>query len=56
MKVGFVKANAASTSDKGHGYQYSDEGLQPGKYAYRLKRVQQNGSFELLAVVKINTN
>ena len=56
VKVGFVKANAASTSKQGHIYQYLDEGLQPGTYAYRLKQVQQNGSFELLAIVKINTN
>ena len=56
VKIGFVKADAASISKQGYSYQYLDEALQSGNYAYRLKQVQQNGSFELLAVVRININ
>ena len=42
-KVGFVRG--AGTSSSAHEYAYNDQSLQPGRYAYRIKQVDQNGTF-----------
>jgi hypothetical protein len=42
-KVGFVTGAGASNSPRD--YSYTDNNLSPGRYAYRLKQVDNNGAF-----------
>ena len=43
FSVGFVPG--AGTSNSPHEYSFDDKGLVAGRYAYRLKQIDQNGSF-----------
>ncbi len=43
-KVGFVAG--AGTSNSPHEYSYSDANLSSGRYAYRLKQIDQDGSYK----------
>jgi hypothetical protein len=43
-KVGFVAG--AGTSNTQHDYSYSEAGISAGRYAYRLKQVDNDGSFK----------
>jgi hypothetical protein len=43
-KIGNVNGYGNSTEQKN--YSYNDNGLQTGKYAYRLKQIDYNGNFE----------
>jgi hypothetical protein len=43
-KVGFVAG--AGTSNVSHDYSYSETGVSAGRYAYRLKQVDNDGSFK----------
>jgi len=48
--IGFVKASVLSNSPKQ--YSFSDKQLKPGKYNYRLKMIDNNGSFEYSKVIE----
>jgi hypothetical protein len=43
-KVGFVNGNGTSNSP--HEYSYSDNGIASGRYAYRIKQVDNDGIFK----------
>jgi PKD repeat protein len=43
--IGFLPGNG--TTNEMHNYQFVDEKLEPGKYYYRLKQVDLDGSFSL---------
>jgi minor extracellular serine protease Vpr len=43
FKVGFVAGNGTCSTP--HTYQFADRGLEPGRYAYRLKQMNTDGSF-----------
>ena len=49
--VGFVQGSGVSTSPKT--YSFTDNQLQPGLYAYRLRQIDQNGSFKVTDAVEI---
>jgi hypothetical protein len=51
ITVGFVKGNG-TTSDQ-HTYSYADKNLSNGKYYYRLKQMDYNGSYEYSDVVEV---
>lgn len=44
IKISFVEGNGTTNSISD--YEYSDKGLNPGKYNYRLKQIDYNGNFE----------
>ena len=50
--VGFVEGHGNSNSPKI--YSYSDNSVNSGKYLYRLKQVDNDGSFEYSKVVEVN--
>lgn len=53
-EVGFIngKGNSANTNR----YSFSDEELTPGKYFYRLKQIDFNGTFEYSSEVEADVN
>src|SRR5574338_243249 len=51
QKVGFVNGNGTTTEKQS--YFYSDKNLSEGKYSYRLKQVDFNGTFEYSKVVEV---
>jgi hypothetical protein len=53
-KIGFVKG--AGNSIATNSYSYSDKMSISGKYYYRLKQVDNDGSFKLSAAVEVNFN
>ena len=50
-KVGFVAGSGTSTSPKE--YTYTDVGLPAGRYAYRIKQVDNNGSFTYSGAMEV---
>ena len=50
--ISFVNGNGTSTQS--HEYSYTDNNLESGKYSYRLKQVDMDGSFEYSKVVEAN--
>ncbi len=48
-RIGFVAGNGTTTLP--NEYRFTDEGLQPGSYEYRLKQIDTNGSFEYSGIV-----
>ena len=44
VKIGFVKGNGTSASPKN--YTYTDASVRKGRYAYRLKQIDRDGTFE----------
>jgi hypothetical protein len=50
VNIGSVKASVLSNSPKQ--YSYTDKGLQTGKYQYRLKMFDNNGSFQYSNIVE----
>jgi len=48
--VGIIQATTTSTTPKK--YSYTDKNLQPGKYQYRLKMIDNDGSYKLSDVVE----
>jgi murein tripeptide amidase MpaA len=52
--IGFVDGNGTTT--KTHLYSFNDEGVQPGKYLYRLKQIDFDGSFTYSKTVEIENN
>ena len=43
-KIGFVEGNG--TSNSYHSYKFKDNNLPPGNYSYRLKQIDNDGTFE----------
>ena len=54
QKLGFIQGNGNSNSPKY--YEYTDNEINPGKYYYRLKQVDNDGSFEYSNTVEVNTD
>jgi hypothetical protein len=50
-KVGFVQG--AGTTSALRDYSYTDKYLLPGKYAYRLKQIDNNGTFEIIGGLEV---
>jgi hypothetical protein len=50
--VGFVEGHGNSNSPKE--YNYLDEGISYGSYAYRLKQIDNDGTFEYSKIIKID--
>jgi Secretion system C-terminal sorting domain len=50
-KVAFIQGNGTTSSEKK--YSYYDENLTDGKYQYRLKQIDFDGSFEYSKIVEI---
>jgi hypothetical protein len=50
-KVGFV--TGAGTSNSPRNYSYTDNALTPGVYAYRLKQVDNNGTFSYHSSIEV---
>jgi hypothetical protein len=50
-KVGFVAGNG--TSNIAHSYTYADNNLSSGKYAYRLKQIDNDGAFKYSASTEV---
>jgi hypothetical protein len=44
LKLGFVAGNG--TSNSAHAYSYSDANISSGTYAYRLKQIDNNGTYK----------
>ncbi len=51
-KVGFVAGNG--TSNIAHNYSYADNNVTAGKYAYRIKQIDNNGNFKYSASAEIS--
>jgi len=54
IKVGFVRGKG--TSNSACSYKFEDRGLLPGKYFYRLKQIDIDGSFTYSEVVSVIIN
>jgi len=52
--IGFIPGSGTTT--EGRIYQFTDTELQPGKYFYRLKQIDYDGSFEYSKIVEIEVN
>ena len=50
-RVGFVEGNGTTTEE--NSYVFVDENLSAGKYKYRLKQIDYDGSFELSDIVEV---
>ena len=51
QKIGFVSGNGTTTEKQS--YAYTDRNLTEGKYNYRLKQIDFNGSFEYSNVIEV---
>ena len=49
--IGFVQGAGTSTSPKE--YSFADESVPPGRYAYRIKQIDQGGSFSYTAALEV---
>ena len=54
VDVGFVKGNGNSNSPKE--YSFTDENITAGSYKYRLKQIDNDGTFEYSDVVEVSFN
>lgn len=52
VAIGFVKGHG--TTSEQHQYSYTDKQTQPGKYVYRLKQLDLDGTFEYSKEVEVN--
>ncbi len=52
--ISFVDGNGTSTQF--HEYSYTDNNLEAGRYSYRLKQVDMDGSFEYSDIVEADVN
>jgi hypothetical protein len=52
--VGFVNGNGTTTQT--HSYSFKDENVQAGKYQYRLKQIDFDGSFAYSSIVEVENN
>jgi len=49
--IGFVEGNG--TTVENHSYRFTDNGVSPGKYVYRLKQIDFDGSYEYSKEVEV---
>jgi hypothetical protein len=54
ISIGFLKGNGTSTEPKN--YSFVDEGLSSGKFAYRLKQIDFDGSFSYSDIAEVEIN
>lgn len=54
IAVGFVNGNGTSTAQ--HTYSFKDKNINTGKYYYRLKQIDFNGSYKYSHIVEVNLN
>lgn len=52
VTIGFVKGQGTTTEHKQ--YSFIDESLNSGKYKYRLKQIDYDGTFEFSQIVEVN--
>jgi hypothetical protein len=52
QKIGFVPGNGNSNSPKE--YSFADNSATPGKYAYRLKQIDNDGTYEYSSEIKVD--
>jgi cytoskeletal protein CcmA (bactofilin family) len=52
IRIGFVQG--AGTSSSPRKYSYTDRGLNPGKYEYRIKQIDRDGTFDYCDTVEID--
>ncbi len=52
--AGFVKGNGTTTEIKS--YYFVDENLSSGKYQYRIKQIDYDGSFEYSKIIEVNSD
>ncbi|MFC2103651.1 FG-GAP-like repeat-containing protein, partial [Bacteroidota bacterium] len=52
--IGFISGKGTTSEEQS--YQYTDTNLEDGKYFYRLKQVDYNGSFEYSEIVEADVN
>ena len=52
--IGFVEGNGTTTQT--HSYSYTDKNLNGGKYYYRLKQIDFDGSYEYSNVIEVSVN
>jgi len=52
-KIGFVEGNGTSTAP--HSYSYTDRNLNEGRYNYRLKQIDFDGSYKYSGTVEVQT-
>ncbi|MFA6233829.1 MAG: ice-binding family protein [Bacteroidota bacterium] len=52
IRIGFVQG--AGTSSSPHKYSYNDRGLNPGKYEYRIKQIDRDGTFDYCSTVEVD--
>ncbi|BDQ02280.1 MAG: hypothetical protein KatS3mg037_0855 [Ignavibacterium sp.] len=50
ISLGFVRGNGTSTEM--NSYEFVDQNLEPGKYSYRLKQIDYDGSFSFSNIVE----
>ena len=53
-KIGFIKGNGTCTEP--HEYSFIDNFLAQGKYSYRLKQIDNNGSFKYSISIEVDNN
>jgi len=53
FKIGFIKGNGTVTEERN--YSFSDNAINTGKYFYRLKQIDLDGSFEYSVIIEVNT-
>jgi len=53
-RIGFVEGNGNSNSPKE--YSFVDDGVTSGKYSYRLKQIDNDGTFEYSKIIKIDVD
>jgi len=51
-KIGFVNGNGNSNSQKS--YSFTDENISTGKYSYRLKQIDNDGTFEFSSTIEVD--
>jgi len=51
IKIGFVPGRGTTTEPQF--YSFTDESLEPGKYQYRLKQIDYDGSFEYSNIIEV---
>ena len=53
-KLGFINGNGTTTETKS--YSHADENLTAGKYQYRLKQIDFDGTFEYSNTIEVDIN
>ncbi|MCA2005631.1 MAG: T9SS type A sorting domain-containing protein, partial [Ignavibacterium sp.] len=54
LAIGYVKGNGTTTERKE--YSFTDRTIEPGKYVYRLKQMDFDGSYEYSSEIEVDVN